>query len=97
MKFLVLLLLVLSSVMVGSVYATETRCATVYLKLMNEIETAKKVEGNPCLEADAYERILNWIGMGEIECADMPNQAVEDGSANPVRSFAAHLTAANML
>ena len=77
MKFIVLLPLVLSLVMTGSVYASETGCAAVYLKLMDEIKTGKKVADDPCLRADHYERILNWIGTGEVECADMPKQREE--------------------
>ena len=56
MKLFITLLLLIALVMVGSTYAGETRCAAVYLEFMEEIRTAEKVKGDPCLEADAYER-----------------------------------------
>ena len=77
MRLLVCLLLMLSLIGVRPVYANKIRCAAVYLKIMEEIETGEKVLGNPCLLADSHERILNWIGTGEIECADMPKQREE--------------------
>ena len=77
MKLLVCLLLLFS--VIGGQYAlaSEVRCAAVYQKIMDEIETGKKVIGSSCLEADHYERMLNWIGTGEKECADMPKQREE--------------------